>query len=119
VFDSIIAGCIPVLFHEDTAYTQYSWHLPITEPEKFSVFIPEEGIKNGSILVEEVLKSYSQTRIRQMREELITLIPASIYRHPSSEDAELTEKFRDAFDLSVDSMLKKVASFKSHPSTTG
>jgi hypothetical protein len=93
--------------------------LPITEPEKFSVFIPEEGIKNGSILVEEVLKSYSQTRIRQMREELITLIPASIYRHPSSEDAELTEKFRDAFDLSVDSMLKKVASFKSHPSTTG
>ncbi|KAH9551887.1 hypothetical protein CY35_09G037300 [Sphagnum magellanicum] len=119
VFDSIIAGCIPVLFHEDTAYTQYSWHLPITEPEKFSVFIPEEGIKNGSILVEEVLKSYSQTRIRQMREELITLIPASIYRHPNSEDAELTEKFRDAFDLSVDSMLKKVASFKSQPSTTG
>jgi hypothetical protein len=111
VFDSIIAGCIPVFFHEDTAYNQYSWHLPTTDPQKFSVFIPEEGIKNGSIAVEEVLGSYSKSRISEMRDELIKLIPGSLYRHPDSRDAVLTEKFRDAFDLSIDGMLKKVASF--------
>ncbi|KAH9557789.1 hypothetical protein CY35_07G102900 [Sphagnum magellanicum] len=119
VFDSIIAGCIPVFFHEDTAYNQYSWHLPTTDPQKFSVFIPEEGIKNGSIVVEEVLGSYSKSRISEMRDELIKLIPGSLYRHPDSRDAVLTEKFRDAFDLSIDGMLKKVASFKlSNASTT-
>jgi hypothetical protein len=83
------------------------------------VFIPEEGIKNGSIVVEEVLGSYSKSRISEMRDELIKLIPGSLYRHPDSRDAVLTEKFRDAFDLSIDGMLKKVASFKlSNAATT-
>ncbi|KAH8958944.1 hypothetical protein BDL97_06G054100 [Sphagnum fallax] len=115
VFDSIIAGCIPVFFHEDTAYTQYSWHLP-KDPTTYSVFMSETGIKNGSILVEEVLGSYSQTRIKEMREELIRLIPGSLYRHPESTDPKLIDpEFCDAFDLSVKGMLNKVLSFKVHP----
>ena len=42
-FDAIIAGCIPVFFNKDGAYTQYTWHLPSDgekDNEGYSVYIP-------------------------------------------------------------------------------
>ncbi|CAN1816274.1 Probable xyloglucan galactosyltransferase GT11 [Linum perenne] len=36
IFDSMLAGCIPVFFHPFSAYGQYIWHLP----RNYSVYIP-------------------------------------------------------------------------------
>ncbi|KAG5563199.1 hypothetical protein RHGRI_005830 [Rhododendron griersonianum] len=44
VFDSIISGCIPVLFDPFTAYYQYPWHLP-EDRGKYSVFIDQEEVR--------------------------------------------------------------------------
>nr|XP_051182815.1 xyloglucan galactosyltransferase KATAMARI1 homolog [Lolium perenne] len=45
-FDSMLAGCIPVFFHPGSAYVQYTWHLP-KNYTRYSVFIPEAGVRNG------------------------------------------------------------------------
>ncbi|KAE9615777.1 putative exostosin [Lupinus albus] len=40
-FDSMLAGCIPVVFSPHTAYTQYAWYLP-QHTHSYSVFIDEK-----------------------------------------------------------------------------
>ncbi|MCO5593480.1 hypothetical protein L7F22_047494 [Adiantum nelumboides] len=106
LFDAIIAGCIPVIFHNDTAYTQYEWHLP-KEASKWSVYIDEGEIRKG-VLVEETLLKYTKENMRQMREVLIGLIPKVVYAGYSFKQGEA-----DAFDVSVREMLKLVSHKKS------
>ncbi|KAK6928939.1 Exostosin, GT47 domain [Dillenia turbinata] len=103
-FDSIIAGCIPVFFHPGTAYVQYLWHLP-TNYSKYSVFIPDEWVKQKNVSIEKVLVGLSKEEISSMREEVIRLIPQVIYADPSSR----LESFEDAFDIAVKRVLETVA----------
>ena len=53
VFDSILSGCIPVLFHPLTARYMYEWHLKQTGWEKIALNFdkPEEnqGLLNGTL----------------------------------------------------------------------
>ncbi|KVH94304.1 Exostosin-like protein [Cynara cardunculus var. scolymus] len=101
-FDSILAGCIPVFFHPGSAYTQYTWHLP-KNYTKYSVFIPEDDIrKNASI--EQILSRIPSETIKKMRDEVVNLIPRLIYADPRSK----LETLKDAFDVSVESIIKKV-----------
>ncbi|KAK9671366.1 hypothetical protein RND81_12G025100 [Saponaria officinalis] len=100
-FDSILAGCIPVFFHPGSAYIQYLWHFP-KNYTKYSVFIPETGIKNGSVSVEEVLSKFSKNEKSAMRDEVIRLIPSIVYARNKLETIE------DAFDLAVKGVLKRV-----------
>ncbi|XP_048504407.1 xyloglucan galactosyltransferase KATAMARI1 homolog [Beta vulgaris subsp. vulgaris] len=100
-FDSILAGCIPVFFHPKSAYTQYLWHLPGIYTS-YSVYIPEEGIKNGTISIEKVLSEISEKDVSAMREEVIKLIPRIIYARKS------LETFEDAFDVSVKKVLERI-----------
>eukprot|EP00249_Psilotum_nudum_P028379 c3736_g1_i1 orf=387-1685(+) len=109
IFDSIIAGCIPVLFHPESAYTQYTWHLP-QDSNNWSVFIAEDDIKNGA-RVENILGSYSQEQILQIRNRVITLIPNLIYTTSSGEDSA-TAQLPDAFDIIVQGVLHKISAMK-------
>lgn len=109
VIDSIVSGCIPVFFHEDTAYTQYHWFLP-KDYENFSVFIDEKDMKDGNADVSKILGAYTAKQVEQIRERLIKIIPNVLYRHPESMD--LAESMRDAFDLTLEGMARKVAQFK-------
>ena len=108
-FDSILSGCIPVFFHKDTARTQYTWHLP-SDFENWSVYIDEMAIKNGDANVQEILNRYSKERVIEMRERLISIIPNIVYRHPSG--VAMANSMKDAFDLTIDGMARKVAAFK-------
>ncbi|CAO2831423.1 unnamed protein product [Amaranthus hypochondriacus] len=103
-FDSILAGCIPVFFHPQSAYKQYIWHLP-ENYTRYSVFIPEDGIRNGSISVEKVLSEISKEKVLGMREELIKLIPKIVYANNKLEGVE------DAFDISIKEVLKRIQSY--------
>uniref|UniRef100_A0A803LI32 Exostosin GT47 domain-containing protein n=1 Tax=Chenopodium quinoa TaxID=63459 RepID=A0A803LI32_CHEQI len=99
-FDAILTGCIPVFFHPGSAYIQYFWHLP-KNYTSYSVFIPMEGIQNGTIHVEEVLHQIPQEVVTTMREKVIGLIPSIIYaRHKL--------KTEDAFDITVKGVLKRI-----------
>lgn len=102
-FDSILAGCIPVFFHPGSAYTQYTWHLP-KNYSQYSVLIPEDSIRKGNVGIEERLSQFSPDQVKQMREEVISLIPRLIYADPRSK----LETLKDAFDVAVQAVIDKV-----------
>lgn len=105
--DSVVSGCIPVLFHEDSAEKQYTWHFP-EDYASFSVFIPESCVLNGTCNVRDVLTKIKPAQVRRMREKVISMIPSMLYRHPSAVQFAR----RDAFDLAIEGMSRKVALLK-------
>ncbi|XP_057502573.1 probable xyloglucan galactosyltransferase GT13 [Actinidia eriantha] len=103
-FDSILAGCIPVFFSARTAYAQYTWHLP-EDHAKYSVFIPEDGIKNGTTNIENVLSRIPEGEVSAMREEeVVRLIPRIMFANPMGK----LETLEDAFDIAVKGVLERV-----------
>lgn len=103
IFDSILAGCIPVFFHPGSAYVQYVWHLP-KDYTKYSVLIPAFDIKNKKVSIERILSRISRQEIVKMREQVIRLIPRVVYADPSNK----LETHDDAFDISVKGVLERV-----------
>nr|AAO17347.1 Hypothetical protein [Oryza sativa Japonica Group] len=104
VFDSMVAGCIPVFFHNATAYLQYAWHLP-REHAKYSVFISEHDVRAGNVSIEATLRAIPAATVERMREEVIRLIPSVIYADPRSK----LETVRDAFDVAVEGIIDRIA----------
>ncbi|GLU11597.1 hypothetical protein SLE2022_283340 [Rubroshorea leprosula] len=107
VFDSILAGCIPVFFHPGTAYVQYIWHLP-KDYTKYSVFIPGTDVKSGKANIERILQRIPKEKRLAMREEVIKLIPKVIYANPTSR----LETLEDAFDLTINGVLDRVETIR-------
>ncbi|KAK6940601.1 Exostosin, GT47 domain [Dillenia turbinata] len=106
-FDSMLAGCIPVFFHPGSAYVQYIWHLP-KNYSKYSVFIPEDDIRKRNVSIEERLNKIPHEQVKQMREEVISLIPRLIYADPRSK----LETVKDAFDVAVQAVINKVTKLR-------
>ncbi|KAG8481244.1 hypothetical protein CXB51_026057 [Gossypium anomalum] len=79
MFDSILAGCIPVFFHPYSAYAQYIWYFP-KNYTSYSVYIPANDIKHGSVSINESLSRFSEDRVVAMRKEVVKLIPKVIWR---------------------------------------
>ncbi|KAL2621438.1 hypothetical protein R1flu_001643 [Riccia fluitans] len=108
VFDSLIGGCIPVLFDPYTAYYQYPWHLP-EDPKSFSVYIPTRNVMQGEANIIEILKSISAEERAAMRARIILdIIPGLLYSKPGSKHPS----FRDAFDISIEGLLQRVATLR-------
>ncbi|CAL4891514.1 unnamed protein product [Urochloa decumbens] len=105
-FDAILAGCIPVFFDPGSAYTQYRWHLP-ADHAAYSVFVPGDGVCNGTVRVEDVLRRIGRKEVAAMRERVIRMIPSIVYRDPRAPAAS-GGGFRDAFDVAVDGVIKRV-----------
>ncbi|XP_025877543.1 xyloglucan galactosyltransferase KATAMARI1 homolog [Oryza sativa Japonica Group] len=108
VFDAILAGCVPVFFHPGSAYTQYRWHLP-RDHAAYSVFVPEDGVRNGTVRLEDVLRRVSAARVAAMREQVIRMIPTVVYRDPRAPSAR---GFTDAIDVAVDGVIERVRRIK-------
>ncbi|KAG7568588.1 Exostosin-like [Arabidopsis thaliana x Arabidopsis arenosa] len=108
IFDSILAGCIPVLFSPDSVYNQYKWYFP-KDHTKYSVYISEEDVKNGKVSIEKLLASISEERIVKMRNEVEKIIPKIIYTKPGAVGPE---KIEDAFEIAVARVLERVSLFK-------
>ncbi|XP_007016393.2 PREDICTED: probable xyloglucan galactosyltransferase GT14 [Theobroma cacao] len=103
IFDSILAGCIPVFFHPGSAYVQYIWHFP-KDYTKYSVLIPANDVKSGNANIERILQRIPREKRVAMREEVIRLIPKVIYADPSSRLGTI----EDAFDLTIKGVLDRV-----------
>ncbi|KAL7165130.1 hypothetical protein ACSBR2_040915 [Camellia fascicularis] len=105
-FDSILAGCIPVFFEEQSAKSQYNWHLPEEEFGEFSVFIPKEDVVFKGLKIVDVLMGIPRVEVRRMREKLTELIPRIVYRkHGSSLGLR---SVKDAFDVAIDGVLERI-----------
>lgn len=110
-FDSVLAGCIPVFFSLDSV--QYKWHFP-DDHTKYSVYIPEEDVRDGKVSIEKLLNMISEEEILSMRNEVEKIIPKIIYAKPGTVGPERIE---DAFEIAVSKVLERVSSlFKSQDS---
>ncbi|KAG7638260.1 putative xyloglucan galactosyltransferase GT12 [Arabidopsis thaliana] len=107
IFDSILAGCIPVFFSPGSGYNQYIWYFP-KDYTKYSVYIPENEMRNGTVSLKNILGMIDKERILRMRKEVVKIIPKIIYNKPGFGP----EKIEDAFDIAVDRMLERVAMVK-------
>jgi hypothetical protein len=108
IFDSMLAGCIPVFFHPHS-YSGYAWHLPKNQSE-YSVFINEEHIRSGILSVESVLRKVPKKRIQEMRETIVELIPNLVYADPRSPSP--LEESTDAFGIAMKGVLERIAEKK-------
>ncbi|KAF5738492.1 putative Xyloglucan galactosyltransferase KATAMARI1 [Tripterygium wilfordii] len=109
IFDSILAGCIPVFFHPGTAYAQYKWNLPKNYSD-YSVYIPVRDVKDWKAGINETLLHIweDRERVLGMREQVINLIPRVVYADPISR----LERFEDAFDVAVGGILDRIESVR-------
>ncbi|PWZ52625.1 Xyloglucan galactosyltransferase KATAMARI1 [Zea mays] len=103
-FDAMVAGCIPVFFQPRSAYLQYRWHLP-RDHATYSVFIPAEDVRSGNVSVEAELRKIPPAAIEKMRKEVIKLVPRLLYADPRYK----LETMKDAFDVTVDGVLERMA----------
>ncbi|KAK8700619.1 hypothetical protein V6N13_019009 [Hibiscus sabdariffa] len=107
IFDSILAGCIPVFFHPGSTYVQYIWHFP-KDYTQYSVLIPTNAVKSGNVKIEKLLQRIPREKTTAMRDEVVKLIPNVIYADPASK----LETIEDAFDLTVKGVLDRVETIR-------
>ncbi|KAL5168074.1 Xyloglucan-specific galacturonosyltransferase 1 [Glycine soja] len=104
VFDSLISGCIPVLFDPFTAYYQYPWHLP-HDHDKYSVFMDKKEVVQMNVNVVERLTNISSRERENMRRYITyELLPGLVY---GDYNAEL-DKFQDAFAITMNNLFERV-----------
>lgn len=104
VFDSLISGCIPVIFDPFTAYYQYSWHLP-QDHNKYSVFIDQEDVRKMKVNVVERLMQIPTKEKEKMRSYIVyELLPGLVYGDPNSK----LEKFQDAFSITINNLFQRL-----------
>lgn len=107
IFDSMLAGCIPVFFHVDS-FSGYSWHFPPNQSE-YSVFISEDHIRSGILSIESVLRRISLHQIRKMRETIIRLVPNLVYADPRGS---ILKESTDAFGIAMKGVLQRISEKK-------
>jgi len=97
-FDSIMLGCIPVIFHSDV-YQPFG--SPLINVEDFAYVISEEDAfadtKSGSRILQR-LEAIPKEEIRQRQEGLARLAPRIQYAFPTSNEVQ-QEFTDDAFGL--------------------
>ena len=70
VFDSILSGCIPVIFELNTLYNQYPWNLGEQNARDISVYIPGGQIRSHKVKFMDVLKGISPDVIKKKQGKL-------------------------------------------------
>ncbi|CAH8383148.1 unnamed protein product [Eruca vesicaria subsp. sativa] len=107
IFDSILAGCIPVFFNQGSAHNQYLWHIQINSSE-YSVYIPFKELRHGGKnKIEEILRGIPNEKVVDMRENVIRLVPKIVYTKPNRHKPD-GETCEDAFDIAVKGVLKRI-----------
>nr|GMC70599.1 xyloglucan galactosyltransferase XLT2-like [Ipomoea batatas] len=110
MYDCMISGAIPVYFWRGTFKDQYVWHLPWIS-ETFTVYVDNNDVrKSNGTVIKDVLKRVHPDNVRQMRETLIDLMPKMLY----ASRKEGLGSIRDAFDITLDRVLKRLKARKSH-----
>jgi xyloglucan galactosyltransferase MUR3 len=107
VFDSILAGCVPVFFTELMAYSQYEWYIPENR-EDWSVFIRPEQL----FQIENLLSRIPEKEVQRMREAVIAMIPQVTYAYPSPSATQAEIGFHDAVDTALIELTKRVQRIK-------
>jgi len=113
IFDALVAGCIPVIFSRATL-SLYSWHVPVEDLERVSVFMPMEGLVDAPPTdVLQVLRAIPAETVAAMQRRIAELAPSLQYSAVPPRLAQIgldaaapwRPPFRDAADVIIERML--------------
>lgn len=105
IFDSMLAGCIPVVFSNYTAHFQYEAYLP-RNPSLYSVFLNKDEIALGRYNFVQKLAEIPKDRIERMQATIIEhILPQIIFSLPTSSIS-----FHDAFDIALQQVISNFTS---------
>lgn len=105
IFDSLLAGCIPVLFSEASAYTQYTWHLP-QNGSLYSIFFDGDDVATGKVdIIASLARIAKNTRrLRRLQEAVVHMLPRILYALPTTNNHSRVT-FHDAVDVALENFL--------------
>ena len=110
IFDSLVAGCIPVLFSR-ASLNQYSWHISDEEVDKVAVFIPMLNIINGTTNFLDILRSISAQEIIEKQRYIAEIAPrlqyAVVPKHINLNKDHWSPPVPDAADIIINKILDK------------
>ena len=78
LFDSLVAGCIPVLFAK-ASLQQYVWFLSPEEVDAATIYIPLQQVLQGSVDFMQVLRDISAEDIQRKQQVIAKLAPRLQY----------------------------------------
>jgi hypothetical protein len=114
VFDAIVSGCIPVIFHVHTLYNQYPWHIGEEAALDISVLMPGMKVKNNQMRFMDVLMQIPPEVVRAKQRKLAELAPRVQYAMPPPsnltdifDETPWDPPFKDAADLILDGMFDR------------
>lgn len=124
VFDSLVAGCIPVIFDFSTLYNQYPWYMSEQMALDISVYIPGQKFVDGKYRLMDILNSISPVIIRKKQAAIEIIAPSLQYALPPLDKlANLTDEtlwdppFEDGVDRAVDGWFARVHNVLNQQST--
>lgn len=82
VFDAIISGCIPVIFHESTLYNQYPWHFNEGEALEISISVPGDQVRRNKLKFMDFLETVSPEVIKMKQQKIAEVAPRLQYALP-------------------------------------
>ena len=114
VFDSIMSGCIPVVFDVSTLFNQYPWHLGEELALDIAVNIPGAKVRTGKINFLEFLLNVSHSTVRAKQHAIARLAPRLQYSVPPvrlleniSDESPWDPPFLDAAEYALNGMLER------------
>jgi len=138
IFDSLLLGCIPVVFSPQVLHRVYGWHFSLEEARLVSVYLAKEEVVKNEVNVIEYLRNITAEEIL-MRQRAIERIAFSIQYSvppslppspgpvfspslslsPSSSSASSvphvwSPPHKDAVDVILDTLERKISYYKQH-----
>jgi len=114
VFDSILSGCIPVIFEVATLFNQYPWHIGEAVAQDIAVNIPGGQVRSGRLNFMDVLLNISAEVIYSKQRAIERLAPRVQYAVPPlqlledrADESPWDPPFRDGVDVLLDGMFNR------------
>ncbi|RYH32498.1 hypothetical protein EON65_00535 [archaeon] len=111
IFDSLIAGCVPVIFAK-ASMSQYLWFFSKQELDEVAVFIPKQNIMEQQANFLELLREISPEELLRKQKAIERIAPTlqyavvPAYVHPEKGDI-WTPPIDDAVEVIISKMLDR------------
>eukprot|EP00602_Paraphysomonas_sp_CaronLab_P005410 CAMPEP_0185021362 /NCGR_PEP_ID=MMETSP1103-20130426/4054_1 /TAXON_ID=36769 /ORGANISM="Paraphysomonas bandaiensis, Strain Caron Lab Isolate" /LENGTH=455 /DNA_ID=CAMNT_0027552847 /DNA_START=102 /DNA_END=1466 /DNA_ORIENTATION=+ len=124
LFDILLSGCIPVIFHVSSLFNQYLWHIGEKLAREISVNIPGRQVSARKLQFMDFLLNISPETIRRKQRAIAELAPRLQYSMPPlhmlsniSDETPWDPPFRDAVDVMLDGMVDRAEKLARNEST--
>eukprot|EP01041_Mallomonas_annulata_P008043 gene8043-16489_t len=109
IFDSMLLGCIPVVFTPQLMYRVYTWFFTLEDARATSVYIPMESILKGGVNIVEALRAIPIDKIKSMQAAIQRLAPSLQYSAPPSTAKVWSPPFPDAVDIILSKIEQRIS----------